>query len=189
MCVCVSLSQLCEFLCRRIKTLFPERRKLVKMEKEEAIATKKNKEKLEQLNNEQEVCIIGPSLTYTHPHLRAHTHTHTHTHTHSLTHTHTQGIKHRLEELDQQTLAINRHIEKLTSVAPVCEDESLEADSDDLTIHCATCSMPVMLKKAMTHFERCFNKVRTHVAMYECVKSVPLNSLIDWWALNDLTTS
>ena len=37
------------------------------MDKEEAIATKKNKEKLEQLNNEQDVCIIGLSHTHT-PH-------------------------------------------------------------------------------------------------------------------------
>lgn len=78
-----------------------------------------------------------------------------------------QGIKHRLEELDRQTLAIDRHIGKLNSVAPISVAESLEADSDDLTIHCATCSMPVMLKKAMTHFERCFNKVCTHVATRE----------------------
>ena len=100
---------------------------------------------------------------------RPHTHTYTHTHTPSLTLTHTyiQGIKYRLEELDQQTLAIDRHIEKLSSVAPIKEDESHEADSDDLTIHCATCSMPIMLKKAMIHFERCFNKVHTHVAMCE----------------------
>ena len=49
------------------------------MEKEEAIATKQNKEKLEQLNNEQEVCIIALSLS--------HTHTLTHPHAHSLTHT------------------------------------------------------------------------------------------------------
>ena len=41
--------------CSRIEKLFPERRRLVKMDGEEAIATKKNKEKLEELNNEQEV--------------------------------------------------------------------------------------------------------------------------------------
>jgi hypothetical protein len=34
-----------------------------------------------------------------------------------------------------------------------------EAESEDLTIHCASCSQPVTLKKAMVHFERCFNKV------------------------------
>lgn len=35
-----------------------------------------------------------------------------------------------------------------------------EADNDDLTIHCATCSQPVTLKKAMVHFEKCFSRVR-----------------------------
>lgn len=35
-----------------------------------------------------------------------------------------------------------------------------EAESEDLTIHCASCSQPVTLKKAMVHLERCFNKVR-----------------------------
>jgi len=37
--------------------------------------------------------------------------------------------------------------------------QSSEVESDDLTIHCATCSQPVPLKKAMVHLERCFSKV------------------------------
>ena len=52
-------------------------------------------------------------------------------------------------------------MEKLICVTPGKEDESQEAESDDLTIHCATCSQPVTLKKAMVHFERCFIKVST----------------------------
>ncbi len=37
--------------------------------------------------------------------------------------------------------------------------QAFEAESEDLTIHCATCSQPVTLKKAMHHLERCFSKV------------------------------
>ena len=37
--------------------------------------------------------------------------------------------------------------------------QSSEVESDDLTIHCATCSQPVTLKKAMVHLEKCFSKV------------------------------
>ena len=63
-------------------------------------------------------------------------------------------------------------MEKLVSVAPSKVDDSNEADSDDLTIHCATCSQPVMLKKAMVHFERCFSKVRvcTHTRCFKYTK-------------------
>ena len=48
----------------------------MKMDKEEAIATKQNKEKLEQLNNEQKVRI---SFCYLLHSLHVHTHIHTHT--------------------------------------------------------------------------------------------------------------
>ena len=39
-------------------------------------------------------------------------------------------------------------------------EQVFEVESEDLTIHCASCSQPVTLKKAMVHLERCFNKVR-----------------------------
>lgn len=40
--------------------------------------------------------------------------------------------------------------------------QNTEAESDDLMVHCATCSQPVGLRKAMVHLERCFNRVRSH---------------------------
>ncbi len=66
----------------------------------------------------------------------------THTHTHTLHHitSHTTLHIHPIHLLPQT-----------------------DADSDDLTIHCATCGQPVTLKKAMAHFERCFNKVCLYV--------------------------
>ena len=86
-----------------------------------------------------------------------------------------KDIKKRLEELDRQTVAIDDHVQRLSTVTPIKDDEvpshlththlhtlsltQTEVDSDDLTIHCATCSQPVTLKKAMTHFEKCFSRV------------------------------
>ena len=87
-----------------------------------------------------------------------------------------KAIKKRLEELDRQTVAIDDHVQRLSAVTPIKDDEvpshltnnqhlhklsltQTEVDSDDLTIHCATCSQPVTLKKAMTHFEKCFSRV------------------------------
>lgn len=36
---------------------------------------------------------------------------------------------------------------------------TVDGDSEEDTIHCATCGMQISLKKAMVHMEKCFMKV------------------------------
>ena len=35
----------------------------------------------------------------------------------------------------------------------------MDTESDDITLHCATCGVHVGIKKALAHMERCFMKV------------------------------
>lgn len=126
----------------RIRSLLPKNKKLWQ-EQGESQATRTNKEKLRQLEEEQ------------------------------------KSIKNRLEELDRQTEAIDAHVTGLAKVTPVKEDESLEVESDDLTIHCATCSQPVTLKKAMVHLERCFSKLEGMVSFGSIVKNEGTNIFCD----------
>ena len=45
----------------------------------------------------------------------------------------------------------------------------VDGDSEEDTIHCATCGVQVSLKKAMVHMEKCFMKVSILLtALIEC---------------------
>jgi COMPASS component SPP1 len=80
------------------------------------------------------------------------------------------SLKKRLEQLDNQSEVINRHINSLKNEKPIKEDEVGE-DTEDLLIYCATCSHPVGLKKALVHMERCFTKLEGTVSFGSIVKN------------------
>ena len=44
----------------------------------------------------------------------------------------------------------------------------VDAESDDITLNCATCGIHVGIKKALAHMERCFMKV---CPSYACVQN------------------
>ncbi|XP_003387467.1 PREDICTED: CXXC-type zinc finger protein 1-like isoform X1 [Amphimedon queenslandica] len=89
-------------------------------------------------------------------------------------------IKDRLKVLDEQTELINDHVLRMKGIKQ--QEKELHTDiteSDDLTIYCATCSKPIMLKKALVHMEKCFNKVEGMVSFGSIVKNEGINIFCD----------
>lgn len=120
----------------RITSHLPKQKELWEQGDQEAMATKMNKQKLQELEDTQ------------------------------------KSIKKRLEELDQQTLAIDAHVLLAGKATPVADEESLDTNkSDELMIYCATCGQPQPLRAALTHFEKCYSKAEGMVSFGSVVRN------------------
>ena len=95
-------------LHRRITTLLPKQKELWEQGgDQEAMATKMNKQKLQELEDTQKVCLSHVAMSCD-------------GHVMCLA---DQSIKKRLEELDQQTLAIDAHIMLASKATPLADEE------------------------------------------------------------------
>lgn len=122
----------------RITTLLPKQKELWEQGgDQEAMATKMNKQKLQELEDTQ------------------------------------KSIKKRLEELDQQTLAIDAHIMLASKATPLADEECLDGGSknEELMIYCATCGQPQPLRAALNHFEKCYSKAEGMVSFGSIVRN------------------
>lgn len=62
---------------------------------------------------------------------------------------------------------------------------TLDDDTEEDTIHCATCGVQVSLKKAMVHMEKCFMKVKKFLTVKSFdISHVPVGGkcIICWFS-------
>jgi COMPASS component SPP1 len=79
-------------------------------------------------------------------------------------------ILEELKLLDKRAQELEEFICRKTSLKQEAKPE-VDAESDDITLNCATCGIHVGIKKALAHMERCFMKLEGTVSIGSIVRN------------------